>query len=447
MNRTVLIRPWITVALFLSAMLSIIFFIKSDFSTSSIPHVQMRPFPYPYQAMLSFASDIDGTTPEEFAQYHQFLNTKSPTPMGTGLGLDIGDSFWMYMDTNSSNPYYVDNQKHTSNAIMTYFVGTDRTKKKDAALINHYYRAGWIDSMHGYGDFSRVNRNEGLCTRDLAMAAWDHLNQDGIHPDIWINHGNEANRENFGAYSPFSFTAYQQGDNKYSPYYHTDLIRKNGVHFVWNSRGDAAFGEKNAIFPIRLRDGQNIWGFHRYAFDRTKHGVNWTWGPRALYMQLTSKRLDELVARHEYSIIAQHFGGGNGLDPFDNKNIQPLRMLAYYQASGRILVARTSRLLHYNVAHNFLDYSVTTTPEGKTKIQLYSIKDPLFGSRPVTINDVRGITFYVADPHNVELFIGEHELDPKDVQHNPPDQTGKRSISIKWFAPDTFDYTKTAPRA
>lgn len=427
--------------LFLFIVLGIAIFTKNGFTAQPIAQVQMREFPYPYQAMLSIASDIDGTTPHEFAQYHQFLNTKENTPMGRGLGLDIGDSFWMYMDTNSSHPYYVDNRKHISNAIMTYFNGIDTNKKKDAGLINYYYRAGWIDSIHGYGDFSRINHGQGFCTRNLAEAAWKHMNEDGIHPDIWINHGNEANRQNFGAYTSFGFASYQEGDNKQSPYYHTDLIIKNGVHFLWNSRGDSDFGEKSAIFPIKLRDGNKIWGFHRYVFDRTKKGVNWTWGPKALDVQITPQRLDNLVSQKNYAIIGQHFGGGNGAYPFDRSNIKALRLLASYQDSGRILVARTSRLLHYNVAHNYLHYAITTEG-GRTKIELKSINDPLFGSHPVTIHEVRGITFYVDNPKNVYISLNNHLVSSKEIQCNPPDQTGKPSIGIKWFAPDTFDYTK-----
>jgi hypothetical protein len=417
---------------------------KIGLSASTTPQVQLRKFPYPYQAMLSFASDIDGTTPEEFVQYHRFLNTKENTPMGKGLGLDVGDSFWMYMATDSSHPYYVDNKKHTAGAIMTYFSGINPHKKKDAQLIRHYWRAGWIDSIHGYGDFSRVNRKEGLCKRDLAKAAWAEMNRAGIHPEIWINHGNEANKQNFGAYTPVGFASYQDGDNKHSPFYHTDLAIKNGVHFVWNSRGEATFGQDSAIFPIKLRDRSKIWGFHRYTFDYGKHGLNWTWGPKALHIQLTPKRLEKLVAKKQYVIIAQHFGGENSAYPFTSENIKALRLLADYQNNGRILVTRTSRLLHYNLAQKYLNYSVVNK-RGTIQIHLRTINDPLFGSHPITLNDVRGITFYVPDPQKAEIFIGEHRLDSQDIRRNPPDQTGKPSIGITWFSPDTFDYSKTAP--
>jgi hypothetical protein len=425
-------------------MLIVLNFPKKGTHATSILNGQLRKFPYPYQAMLSLTSDIDGTTPEEFALYHRFLNTKEDTPMGKGLGLDVDDSFWMYMATDSSHPYYVDNKRHRVNAVITYFQGINPNQDKDAKLIAYYFRAGWIDSMHGYGDFSRLNTDEALCTRPLAKAAWKRLNADGIHPEIWINHGNKANRQNFGAYTPRGFASYQAGDDRTSSYYHTDLAIKNGVHFLWNSNCEAEFGQDSAIYPITLRDGNRMWGFHRYTYDRLKRGVNWTWGPKALDIQLTRVKLDSLVKRKQYAVIAQHFGGGNEPVPFDAKNAQALRLLASYQSSGKILITRTSRLLNYNIAQKYIHYSVSNE-NGRIKIILLSIDDPLFGKQPVALDKIRGLTFYVNDPHQTDIFVGGRLLHSPDVQYNPPDQTGKRSISIAWFAPDTFDYSKQAP--
>ena len=56
----------------------------------------LRKYPYPFRSALTICNDIDLTTPEEFLEIHRFLNTKQVTPMGVGVGLEIGDSFWMY---------------------------------------------------------------------------------------------------------------------------------------------------------------------------------------------------------------------------------------------------------------------------------------------------------------------------------------------------------------
>lgn len=411
-------------------------------TTSSLETVQLRKFPYPYRAMLSFTSDIDGTTPEEFVQYHRFLNTREQTPMGVGLGLDIGDSFWMYTATNTAS--YVDNKKRQADAVMTYFHGIDPTRPKDAKRIKYYWQVGWIDSIHSYGDFSRQNKQEGLCTRNLARTAWQEMKQAGIQPEIWINHGNQANKQNFGSYRRFGFTSYQAGDNPHSPFYHTDITVRNGVRFVWNSYSDYSFGTNNAIFPLYLRDGNRVWGFHRYGYNRTAKGTQWTWGPGALYLQLTPEHLNGIMKRGQYSIVAQHFGGGVGDVPFSEPNRQALRLLATYYHNGDILVARTSRLLRYNLVQQYIRYA-TIYKEERTQIQIKALADPLFGYRRVRLDEIRGLTFYVKDPSQTDIFLGKYKLTSSDIQINPPDQTGRASISIKWFAPDVFDYSATAP--
>lgn len=417
--------------------------IYTEKATSSSETVQLRKFPYPYRAMLSLTSDIDGTTPAEFVQYHRFLNTREQTPMGVGLGLDIGDSFWMYMATNTAS--YVDNRKRQADAVMTYFHGIDPTRPKDTKRITHYWKVGWIDSIHSYGDFSRQNKQEGLCTRNLARTAWQEMKHAGIQPEIWINHGNQANKQNFGSYRRFGFTSYQEGDHPHSPFYHTDIAVRNGVRFVWNSCSDYTFGTDSAIFPLYLRDGNRVWGFHRYGYNQTSQGTQWTWGPGALYLQLTPKHLNGIMQHGQYSVVAQHFGGGMGDVPFSEPNRQALQLLATYYHNGNILVTRTSRLLRYNLAQQYIRYT-TIYKEDRTQIQIKALADPLFGYRDVRLDEIRGLTFYVKHPSQTDIFLGKHKLASSEIQINPPDQTGRASIGIKWFAPDVFDYSATAPR-
>ncbi|MDB5085298.1 MAG: hypothetical protein JWN30_2184, partial [Bacilli bacterium] len=170
----------------------------------------LRKFPYPYNAMLALSSDIDDTTPAEFSEYHRFLNTKQQTPNGPGLGLDVGDSFWVYMANNQPN--ITDKEGRGLEEVMTYFTGVNPTQPHDASMIKHYWTSGWIDTIHTFGDFSRKNTTDVVFTRSLAMDAWHALNQAGIHPSVWINHGNEANVQDFGGYGVSNFFRYQKGE-------------------------------------------------------------------------------------------------------------------------------------------------------------------------------------------------------------------------------------------
>jgi hypothetical protein len=409
------------------------------------PTPNLRKFPYPYHAMLAISSDIDDTTPEEFMEYHQFLNTKEMTSHGQGLGLDVGDSFWMYMGNNQPNK--ADKSGHKLDGVMTYFTGTNPHQQHDADLITYFWKFGWIDSMHTFGDFSRKSHSDVSFQRDLAKAAWDAMKQAGINCEVWINHGNEANVDAFGAYDPKRFSSYQAGDNQASPYYHTDLTIKNGVHYVWDSIGETTFGQDNPLFEIDLRDHQKVWGFHRYTHEYGKNGAyDWTWVPREIQRGITKERLDQLVSKGQYAVVAQHLGGYNIGFPFDNKGIATLRMLANYQDQGKVLVARTSRLLKYANAEQHVQVAMAEQ-DHETWLNITAIQDPLFGSLPLSIDAVRGLTFYVPHPEKTHVLLNMQPLAAQDLQINPPDESGHGSVTIKWFTPDYTDYTEQAGAA
>jgi hypothetical protein len=59
--------------------------------------VTQRRFPYPYKATLAICSDVDGMAAARFKRIHRFLNTRTKNipHYGDGLGLDIGDSFFL----------------------------------------------------------------------------------------------------------------------------------------------------------------------------------------------------------------------------------------------------------------------------------------------------------------------------------------------------------------
>lgn len=412
--------------------------IRKQLQQGSHDAKRLRKFPYPYRGMLAFASDIDDTTPEEFAEYHRFLNTEEETPNGKGVGLDVGDSFWMYMAND--RPNITDNRGHGLERVMTYFEGTDTGRERFANQITHYFKKGWIDSMHTFGDFSRKNVSDVAFKRDYAVKAWDAMKKSGIDCKVWINHGNEANVDAFGGHNPHRFSAYQAGDNPKSPHYHTDLTVKNGVHFVWNSFGEAKFGQDSPIFPISLRDGQKIWGMHRYTHEVVNGKNDWTWVPREVHRQITRERLDSLADKEQYAILGQHLGGYNIGFPFDDKGIAALRLLRSYQDDGKVLVARTSRLLSYSVTQQYVQFA-TAEQDGEIWLNITGIRDPLFGALPLTIDSVRGLTFYVENPNRTHLLLDMQPIDTRDYQVNKADHTGRGSVGIKWFPFDRTDHS------
>ena len=67
------------------------FFGNSSLNTD----IQLRPFPYPYRAMLVICSDLDETPDRNvYWQIMRFLNTTEMTAMGPGVGLEVGNSIY-----------------------------------------------------------------------------------------------------------------------------------------------------------------------------------------------------------------------------------------------------------------------------------------------------------------------------------------------------------------
>lgn len=413
--------------------------IASEAAPAAAATVTLRKFPYPYRAMLAIASDADGMTLRKFMLIHRYLNTDEETPLGRGLGMDIGDSFFFFIGTD--RPGVCDTYGTPWQDQMSYFRRLSTTELHDAKAIVTFMRAGWIDSLHGLGDFSMQNEKESLFKRSLALAAAKEMRENGMACDIWINHGNRSNAHNFG--NPES--AYQQGDVPESKHYVTDIMIPVGIRFVWTRR-DNEFGRKQMLYPIVLRDGHRVWGFYRFTDDGySKQGqVLWNWNPLQLGSQLSAAHLQELEQHGHYAIVAQHLGSDAANTPFYGDNLEGLVRLMREYKHGRILVARTSRLLHYQVAQQFLQYGVDVH-DGRVGIHALRIADPVLGTHVPTLLELRGITFYTKHPLQTDLYIGNQRISAADTVCNPPDHTGSPSIGIRWFAAQTGDVSHLLP--
>jgi hypothetical protein len=390
-------------------------FIWYDYSAENRVASIIRAFPYPYQSMLALCSDIDGTTPREFEDVHRFLNTKEQTEMGEGLGLDIADSFWMYMASDID--HIADRDGNGLDAVMTWFHGISDTAK-DAAMIVHYFELGWIDSIHSWGDFSRKNEDEHLFTRSLAERAVSELRNQGIQPTVWINHGNAANTQNMEA---GDIETYRQGASPGTESYHADITVPLGIKFVWLSDDDMHFGRKDILYPVTLADGQKLWGFRRYTPG---------WNIYDLDTQLSDAHLDACIKKGLPVVVAQHFGGTDLYKPFIELSRQALRRLAERHEHGEILITRTSRLLEYLRVRDHLVFEVADS-----YINILAIDDPQLGyDADPSLASLRGITFYIDDMAQSAILVNGQPI-PEDLLVRAKDATGHDLLGIVWFEP------------
>ena len=91
--------------------------------------VNLRKFPYPFNAALTICSDIDGTSFKDFLEIHKFLNTEKTTSLGKGLNIPIGDSFWMYDDPNIAD------------SAFSYFKDLKGNPSANAPIIRDFIKA------------------------------------------------------------------------------------------------------------------------------------------------------------------------------------------------------------------------------------------------------------------------------------------------------------------
>ena len=230
----------------------------------------MRSLPYPYKAGVAISNDAEFMSPEFFEGLMAFLNSTGLTPLGSGLGLEVTSSAFFY----SAHPY-----------SFSYFEGAVVGGRETAfaARMEEYLRAGWIDTLHAYGDFDGL----GGFQRAHAERTFDVLARMGATLPIYTNHGDSANVQNIGGDA-----AYHLGDVPGTTAYHTDLLKAHGVRYIWTDSAvtgepPVARGGLRRFVPTRktktapafmadwmLRDGNTMQRFVRfrgYRWKRSQH--------------------------------------------------------------------------------------------------------------------------------------------------------------------------------
>ena len=307
--------------------------------------------PYPYRCSFTICNDCDYMTREAFETIHQFVNTTDNTGLGKGLGLPIADSMFMYCERPG---------------VLSYFEGVSGNPSGDSGFLKDAVEEGWIDSLHGYGDF--VTRNS--FSRELAERALAELDKNNIKLKVWIDHGSVDNSQNIALPRMFS-----EGDNPKHRAYHTDLLKAYGILFVAGHNSDligqnghkegaakslpqskvpfslfkrfhGRFYGRKLLSKKRCRDGTMF-----YSFCRARNGVL---RPNALtlYHQLSRENIQKLIQSEGTMILYQHLGSGekgpNEFPYLDAEAQRALGNIAEKYHEEIVWVAPTSRLLTYS---------------------------------------------------------------------------------------------------
>jgi len=408
-------------------------------SEANGPHseISLRPVPYPYRAMLAICSDLD-ETPDWNAYWEimRFLNTTEETAMGPGGGLEVGNSVYFDMSPDQ----------------FAYWNTDDAGRDMVRTLI----RSGHIDCLHSYGDLAT--------TRQLAARALDELDHHNCQLEVWIDHGTAATN-----FDPDIMQGH--GDELGHDAYHADLTTRYGVKYVWRGRvtsvvgqdvptdlggiyhwrhpigsgrtllkevvkqrlalsGDGKYamhGLNKILRPTALRDGRPVYEFMRC--NPHWGGVSSCDQGRYISKVLTSEILNRLMERGGTCVLYTHLGKiDDPKVPFDDQAVAAFRGLSEAYHRGQILVTTTRRLLGYrrmvgemvvksNCDRNGTHIAVQRRTIGRTNAGL---------SR----TDMNGLTFYVSNPETTWVTVDGQDI--SDLEHNPPDETGQKSVSVPW---------------
>jgi hypothetical protein len=399
------------------------------------PVARLRPYPYPYRAMLAIASDLD-ETPDAASYFEvmRYLNGTAPTAFGPGLGLEVGNSIYFDMPAGQ----------------FSYWNAHEAERERLRVLI----RSGHIDCLHSFGDLAT--------TRAHAARALEELDRHGCRLEVWVDHGTA--RTNFGA-----DIMQGEGDVPGAPAYHADLTSSFGIRYVWRGRVTSVIGQD---IPRRLA---GLWRFdHPFASTRTvakefakgwlgRHGspkyamhasnrllrevrlrdgrpmreflrANPSWGGVSCHETaagiaevLTDRLLDTLIARGGVCVLYTHLGKPPGAPAlaFGARTRQAFERLAERYRSGALLVATTQRVLRYHEMR--AQVRVRLSPSG---VGSHGESWRLDLESPLPPAAHAGLTVYVPEPARTRVFLNGQPL--AGLECYPADDTGWPSLGLPW---------------
>ncbi len=399
-------------------------------------NISIRKFPYPYRAAFSICSDIDNSTSVEmYLAVMEYLNTYNNTCFGKGLGIETGNSFWFFNNTDTRQ--------------LSYFGESGIKETEFTPYCRQLLNSGHIDVLHTYGNF-----DQGGFTRRHAEVSLNELEKLGVKITVWVNHGSNSNRQNIGSF------LYLNGANPLKDEYHTDLLTEYGVRYAWLGRLTHILGQdsrntinvvaKNFLQKVlfntkyrhikedlfdpsnrlmietELQDHRKIWDFQRWV---NAWGKENTLDIFDLCSQLVPANIDTLIKNEGFLIVYSHIGEGLHFDkqfPFELK--KDLEHISRMHKSGQLFVTTTSRLLNYKEMTDCLNWEIIQENE-QAVIEIQPSFVSLGKTLELKTDSLQGLTFYCQNSKNISVKFNETEI---PVIKNHPDHTGRMSVSIPW---------------
>ena len=386
--------------------------------------------------MLAICSDLDETRDRQaYRTIVRFLNTTDTTPMGPGVGLEIGNTIYFDMPPDQ----------------FAYWNTDDDGREMVRSLIH----SGHVDCLHSFGDLAT--------TRAHAARALDELARHDCHLKVWVDHGTAPTNFDPGIMKG-------HGDEVGHDAYHADLTTAYGIRHVWRGRvtsvigqdrpsslrglwtprhpiasartlakeaakrrlargGDAKYamhGPNRAVCEASLRDGSCILEFLRC--NPHWGGVSRGETGREIGQVLTDRFLNRLVEREGVCILYTHLGKVRDSDrPFDETAVAGFRRLADYVRQEKILVTTTRRAVRYLAVRDTLTW--TTSRRGdRLIVDLRADASKDRADLAIEEEDLAGLTFVVPGNTPCDLTLSGKAL--KGPIREGRDPEGRRTVTV-----------------
>jgi len=432
---------------------------------------KIRKFPYPYAAAATVASDTDNASYSRFAAIHAlFCGTEVIRPDAAvwqtlglttgsrwydrsaggvpGLGLELGDTFFLIADDVSMGMHRFDPR--------TGAFREDTSDGRNASeAIKSWIREGQIDTFHG---FLHYTRDQILPLLD-GFYRWCETER-VPKPSTWINHSVLAcptglcpdslrpNRIGALARQIARFTIgpltgrrrypivwrqpWYEGDTPGSSHYVNDVLRANGLRYLWLEAGNDQLanvialpehrngGRPSILEPVTMDDGTRYYRFRRcYGRERAPSGVTVALRTSKIAFDasvlFSDANLERLCEAEGTCILFTHWTVERSL-PIQDETIANFQRLRAFRDRGKIWVTRLPRLLEWTRLRTFLKYSASEDG-GRLIIDLEAVDDPIFGRQVPEARECQGLAFDLP-PHAgpVEVRLAGRPLPPDAVR-------------------------------
>ncbi len=437
--------------------------------------VRLRKFPYPYSAAATVASDTDNASYNRFSAIHALFCGSGLIRPGTadwatlglteesrwydrsaggvrGLGLDLADSFFLIADNVSMGMYRFDPRTREFREDFS-----DGRNAREA--IRSWIRRGEIDAFHGFLHYTRdqvLPLLEGFfrwCEAEGAAKPFTWINHsvlacpsgicpNSLRPNRLYSLARQIARFTIGPltgrkrYPIVWRQPWYQGDKPRSPFYINDVLRANGLKYVWLEAGrdeianaialpESRHGGRASILePVTMDDGIRYYRFRR-CFGRKGPQTGVTVALRTSKIAFdasvlfSAANLEHLCRVEGTCILFTHWTVERSL-PIQDETIENFDRLRAYRDRGRIWVTRLSRLLEWTRVRAFVRYSVIPD-KGRTIVDIGDLEDPVFGRQALEPRDCHGLAFEVSPSAGpVEIRLAGAPLPPGSVRQDGP---------------------------